>query len=110
MKMIKKKPTLLEEQIKAQTEYVESLSPGSEKHTVAVENLIKLNQAYVEEKAANADVLDKRVSRVIEVGGIVLPLCFYGMWMKRGFEFEKDGVFTSSVFKGLIQKFKPTKR
>ena len=45
----------------------------------------------------------------IDIAGIVLPLAFYGVWMNRGLEFEKEGSFTSSTFKGLFGKFKPTK-
>ena len=45
----------------------------------------------------------------IDMAGIVLPLAFYGVWMNRGLEFEKEGSFTSATFKGLLGKFKPTK-
>lgn len=45
----------------------------------------------------------------IDIAGIVLPLAFYGIWMNRGLEFEKEGSFTSATFKGLLGKFKPTK-
>ena len=45
----------------------------------------------------------------IDIAGIVLPLAFYGVWMNKGLEFEKEGSFTSATFKGLFGKFKPTK-
>ena len=45
----------------------------------------------------------------IDIAGIALPLAFYGVWMNRGLEFEKEGTFTSATFKGLLGKFKPTK-
>lgn len=45
----------------------------------------------------------------IDIAGITLPLIFYGIWMNRGLEFEKEGSFTSTTFKGLLGKFKPTK-
>ena len=45
----------------------------------------------------------------IDFAGITLPLIFYGIWMNRGLEFEKEGSFTSTTFKGLLGKFKPTK-
>ena len=45
----------------------------------------------------------------IDFAGITLPLIFYGIWMNRGLEFEKEGSFTSATFKGLLGKFKPTK-
>ncbi len=45
----------------------------------------------------------------VEVLGVTAPLVFYGIWMNRGLEFEKEGSFTAQTFKGLIGKFKPTK-
>lgn len=45
----------------------------------------------------------------VEIVGVVAPLMFYGIWMNRGLEFEKEGSFTSTTFKGLLGKFKPTK-
>lgn len=46
----------------------------------------------------------------IRAGELLLPLMFYAKWMKRGFEFERDGTFTSTTFRGLFNQFKPTKR
>lgn len=46
----------------------------------------------------------------IEAAGIILPLMFYASWMRRGFKFEETGSFTSTTFKNLFQKFKPTKK
>jgi len=45
----------------------------------------------------------------VEVAGVILPLCLYAVWMRKGFEFETNGAITSQTFKGLIQKFKPFK-
>ena len=45
-----------------------------------------------------------------EIAGIVLPLMFYGRWMKKGFEFEQTGKFSSDTFRGLFMKFRPTKK
>lgn len=45
----------------------------------------------------------------VEVVSIVAPIVFYGIWMSRGLEFEKEGTFTSNTFKGLIGKFRPSK-
>lgn len=46
----------------------------------------------------------------IDLAGIILPLIFYASWMKKGFKFEEDGTFTSTTFRSLIQKFKPTRK
>ena len=45
----------------------------------------------------------------IELLSVIGPLVFYGIWMRRGLKFEETGTITSSIFKGLIGKFKPTK-
>jgi hypothetical protein len=44
-----------------------------------------------------------------EAAGIVLPLVFYAVWMNRGFKFEEDGTYTSTTFRGLFSRFRPTK-
>ena len=46
----------------------------------------------------------------IAAAELILPLMFYGIWMKRGFAFEKDGTFTSQTFRGLFSRFRPTKK
>lgn len=67
----------------------------------------------------NADAItqetrkNKIVEWCIQVGiaaaNLILPLIFYGKWMNAGFRFEETGTITSSTFKNLIGKFKPTK-
>ena len=71
---------------------------------VKIENDLELQQ--------NVNKDNKLLTAVkygIDIAGIVLPLAFYGVWMNRGLEFEKEGSFTSATFKGLLGKFKPTK-
>lgn len=46
----------------------------------------------------------------LEAMGIILPLIFYAAWMNQGFEFEKEGTFTSLTFKSLFNRFRPTKK
>lgn len=53
--------------------------------------------------------IDRYVKLGAEIAGIVLPLMFYAVWMKRGFEFEKTGTFTSPTFRTLFSRFRPTK-
>lgn len=43
------------------------------------------------------------------IGAIVAPLVFYSVWMDRGFKFEEEGTYTSQTFKGLTNKFNPTR-
>ena len=71
---------------------------------VKIENELELQQ--------NVNKDNKLLTAVkygIDIAGIVLPLAFYGVWMNRGLEFEKEGSFTSATFKGLLGKFNPTK-
>ena len=71
---------------------------------VKIENDLELQQ--------NVNKDNKILSAIkcgIDFAGITLPLIFYGIWMNRGLEFEKEGSFTSATFKGLFGKFKPTK-
>lgn len=46
----------------------------------------------------------------MEVAGIILPLLFYARWMKKGFKFEETGTYTSTTFRGLFNRFRPTKK
>lgn len=51
-----------------------------------------------------------RHDRFIKIGSeiaiVLVPTIFYNVWMKRGFEFEETGTFTSNTFKNLWGKFK----
>ena len=55
------------------------------------------------------DAMNDKVKLIdlgIQAAGIILPIIFYGSWVKKGLEFEKEGTFTSTTFKGLISKLK----
>lgn len=123
---------LLEEEIKSEIENLSSLEAGSQEHSTAVESLAKLYKLKLEEDKSSIEHIEKIDNREIDINlkraqmeeaikdryfrigiaaaEIVLPLVFYGIWMKRGFAFEKDGTFTSQTFRGLFSRFKPTKK
>ncbi len=123
---------LLEEEIRAEIEYLGTLESGSQEHSSAVDSLTKLYKLKLEEdknadehlekignqktdqdfKAAQlAEAVKDRYFRVgIATAELILPLIFYGIWMRRGFKFETDGTFTSQTFRGLFSRFKPTKK
>lgn len=46
----------------------------------------------------------------VEAAGIILPMMFYAVWMKRGFKFEETGTYTSTTFRGLFNRFRPTRK
>lgn len=70
---------------------------------------------HSEENLNRVDDLEERTKdRYFRLGiaaaEIILPLVFYATWMKKGFKFEETGTYTSQTFKGLFNRFKPTKR
>ena len=73
------------------------------------ENKNKIIDLELQQNVNKDNKLLTAVKYGIDIAGIVLPLAFYGVWMNRGLEFEKEGSFTSTTFKGLLGKFKPTK-
>ena len=76
---------------------------------IDVENIKIETEKEVQLKTLKDSKILNVVKTVVEIGSITAPLVFYGIWMNRGLEFEKEGTFTSKVFTGLTGKFKPTK-
>lgn len=105
---------LLGEEIKEEIQNLSTLEPGSKEKSMAIEDLTKLYRLRIEElnkkDQLNEQVKDRYFRLGVEVAGIVLPLIFYAAWMRRGFEFEENGTFTSTTFRGLFNRFKPTKK
>lgn len=66
-----------------------------------------------EERALAQQARENKIDRCIKVtvAGVelVVPLVFYGIWMRKGFKFEETGSFTSTTFKNLLNRFRPTK-
>ena len=54
-------------------------------------------------------VIDSLIKTTLTAAEIAIPMVFYAVWMKRGFEFEKNGSYTSSTFRTLWNRFRPTK-
>ena len=81
-----------------------------EKEKLEVEKgRLETENARLEEELKN-NKIQSWVKTGVEALGIILPIGFYGIWMKKGLQFEKEGSFTSTTFRGLISKFKPTKK
>jgi hypothetical protein len=129
---------LLSEEIKTGIQNLSSTSPGSKERTAAVDDLVDLYKLRIEETKLALDSEEKRNKRIdefeareseerfkakqlkeqvkdryfklgMDAAGIILPLAFYAVWMKRGFKFEETGTFTSTTFRGLFNRFRPTK-
>lgn len=123
---------MLGEEIKAGLSDLSSLETGSKEKSEAIDDLVKLYKLKIEESKAEMDyskeidehersdqakreqlseqVKDRYFKLGIAAAELVLPLMFYAVWMKRGFQFEKDGTYTSTTFRGLFNRFRPTKK
>lgn len=130
---------ILDEEIISEIENLKDLVGGTEEKAAAIENVVKLYEMRIKEakndwesedsyKRTNADLemrkyensikeaqLDEqRKDRYFRTGiaacELVLPLMFYGIWMNKGFKFEETGTISSSVFRNLINRFRPTKK
>ena len=119
--------SLLEEEIKAEIKRLGSLESGSQEHTTAVDSFTKLEEdkntyerldkienREIDQESKTAQMAESVKDRYFRFGmaaaELVLPLMFYGVWMRRGFKFEQDGTFTSQTFRGLFSRFRPTKK
>jgi hypothetical protein len=60
---------------------------------------------------SNVDVelkYDRWIKVGCEVAKVAVPIIFYNAWMKKGFQFEETGTYTSNTFRNLFGRFKPT--
>ena len=99
------------EDVKADTDYDEKLY---RRDVDAQHEQDELDRQAREEQFKKDQLAEQTKDRYfklgVEVAGIVLPLIFYATWMKRGFKFEETGTYTSTTFRGLFNRFRPTKK
>lgn len=67
------------------------------------------NEKNAKDKELHEKRVDRWVNGAITVASTAASLVFYSVWMRKGFKFEETGSFTSTTFKGLFNRFKPTK-
>ncbi|MCD8119692.1 MAG: hypothetical protein LUE29_09500 [Lachnospiraceae bacterium] len=115
---------LLEDELKRQFNELQTLDAGSEEQSRAVENVVKLYKAKIDEQKAvwdSEDSYDRRVMEVkqarerwiklgIDAAGIVLPMIFYTIWTKAAFGFETNGYPSTMTTKELWHLIRPTKK
>jgi len=123
---------LLGEEIKTEIQKLSSLESGSKEKSTAIEDLATLYRLRIEETKNELDFDEKYDSRAsdqllkkelmdeqvkdryfrlgVEAASILLPMMFYAVWMRRGFKFEETGTYTSTTFRGLFNRFKPTRK
>ena len=125
----------LDEVIKEEIRNLAYFESGSKEKSIAIDDLVKLYKLKIEDDRCKNETFDKQdaslmreleqslkkeqlheqiVDRYFRLGMdlaiLILPLMFYGKWMKKGLEFEETGAFTSTTFRGLISNFRPIKR
>ena len=130
---------MLEGEIEGKINNLSSLPSGSAEESKAIANLSALYKLSIEESRNENDFAEKCDRRImddkqrqseaafrekqlaeqvkdryfrlgVEAVSVILPLIFYAVWMKKGFKFEENGTYTSTTFRGLFGRFKPTKK
>lgn len=130
---------LLNEEIGKEIRALSSLNSGSKEKSTAIDDLTKLYKLRIEESKNDWEYDEKYNRRVMEdeastreeemkriqlseqvkdryfklgiaAAELMIPLMFYGIWMKRGFKFEETGTYTSTTFRGLFNRFRPTRK
>ena len=74
------------------------------------ENSVRERDELIRKEQFAEQVKDRYIRLGIAAAEIILPLIFYSKWMKKGFKFEETGTFTSTTFRSLFNRFKPTKK
>lgn len=130
---------LLSEEIAEEIQALSVLEAGSKEKSTAIDDLTKLYKLRIEENKSEWEADEKYNRRVMEdeantrddelkqiqiaeqvkdryfrlgiaAAELMIPLMFYGIWMKKGFKFEETGTYTSTTFRGLFNRFRPTKK
>ncbi len=114
---------MLLKEINSDIEVLDSLGLSDEEYKVCVNNIetlyklkleedkirLQISQNEREKKKSKGEVFERYAKIGVDILGIMLPIIFYAHWLRTGMEFEKTGTFTSTTFKGLFNKFRPTK-
>lgn len=82
---------------------------GLKGDTLAIEEANNYENRKIKSKETKSGMILSGLKTAVELSAVVVPVVFYGVWLKKGFEFEEEGTITSNTFKGLISKFKTTR-
>lgn len=117
---------LLEDEISRIIEKASTLDPCSKEHTTTINSIVKLynlkneenkigwefddryEKHLLEKSRATEQTKDRYFKLGMDVASMVIPIVFYSIWMNKGFKFEETGTFTSTTFRGLFNRFRPT--
>lgn len=81
-----------------------------EKKRLNEEILSHSQEELLKKEQLSEQVKDRYFKLGIAAAELVIPLIFYGVWMYKGFKFEESGTFTSTTFRGLFNRFRPSKK
>lgn len=82
---------------------------GLKGDSLAIEEANNYENRKIKSKETKSGMILSGLKTAVELSAVVVPVVFYGVWLKKGFEFEEEGTITSNTFKGLISKFKTTR-
>lgn len=97
----------METELERLLEELTKVDPCSEDYRDITARIRDINSTIEMSGVDKKNVIFQGLEVGVKVAGVVLPLMFYSVWMKRGLEFEKEGTFTSGTFKGLTKYFSP---
>ena len=97
----------METELERLLEELTKVDPCSEDYRDITARIKDINSTIETTRADKKNVIFQGLDVGIKAAGVVLPIVFYSVWMKRGLEFEKEGTFTSGTFKGLTKYFSP---
>lgn len=101
----------VEDTVIAREYYAERMSIVEATAKETDEDLWKYYNEKTNREDDKKDELKDRIFKwSIGIAELMLPMMFYAIWMKRGFEFERTGTYTSTTFRGLFNNFKPVKK
>lgn len=123
----------LDKVIAKSIETIGGMEPGSDEYRAAADTLAKLVDRSIEMERVNQDSIDKAATRernvkndilehnlkceqmaeehtdrlvknILAAAGIILPICLTIWGTKASFRFEKDGVITTTMGRGFINR------
>lgn len=102
------------EEIKAQADVEEKserreMDSRQREEELAAKDADRTREEENQARQLREQKIDRYVRIAVAGAELVLPLMFYGIWMRRGFKFEESGVYSSTTFRNLFSRFRPTK-
>lgn len=115
---------MLDEEIKTKISILSTLPPNGEEYEDVVGNLerlcrlknederilndrVRIENERIRSEQNKEENIDRKIKLGLAVAELILPLSLYAVWLKRGFEFEKEGTYTSTTFKNLFGGLRP---